>query len=170
MNTDQITAFFKNHEVIGCILLGILGNLITHWLISGLPPQYKNWRSKFSEKWRTLSEKKRLEREKRIAALLNNPQEQQIILSLAEAKRHAGKVGILVSLLMLIFALFAVNRLCYITDKTSWKEIVFTAIMLVIALVLTAICFHFTGNDFEEASTMVDDVKDARRRKGLRVD
>ena len=168
---EFLLSLVSTQPIFGSIVISVLGSCIWHLLQSVLPPKIRNWRTRFSEKWRTRTKAHRQERENRNVPLINNLSEQQILLSLALAKRYSGMTG---GFAMLIVATLAVTSLNYLLTSIGNHKPILTITIAALLLLLfggmTVIAFHFCTTDFENASTMVDDVTEARKRQNLRVD
>lgn len=156
--------------LVGTVIAGILVNILSHWLISKFPPKFKNVISTLSAKWRTRTKEMRQERENRIAPLVNNPQEQQFLISLATTKKLSGIINGLVCLFVSLLALAALQFLLNAIDnhKTTW-DVAKAAISMVFMAVTALATFQFAVTEFEEANNMVQDVAEARKRQKLRT-
>src|ERR1700723_3688115 len=145
--------------LVGTIIAGILINIVSHWLISRFPQNFKNFVSNLSTKWRTRTKEMRQARENRIAPLIGNLQEQQLLISLATTKRLSGFINILplffVALLTLVGVLSLLNSIE--NHKTAWEVVKFSVEVL-FGAAMTLVIFQVVVTEFEEAGSMVQDV------------
>jgi len=156
--------------LIGTIVAGILVNVISHWLISRFPQKFKNWTSSLSTKWQTRTRELREAKEKRIASLIDNPQEQQFLVSMATCKRIGGLMDFGIFLFVGLFAFGALYVLANDMDShRPLKETITCSFWVLISGILTLVTFQSAVNQFEEAANMVQDVTEARKRKKLRI-
>lgn len=169
---EKLSAYIQSQDFwVGGLFVGILGNILAHWLVARFPTKYRALMSAISEKWKTRTTKLRQERESRIAPLVGNFQEQQVLLSLATAKRHTGTIGGLATFVAAVLTLVALTGLFVAIDnhKSVW-QIITNSVYFAFFLGITGLGFHFSGEDFHNAQTMVDDVIQARKRQNLRVE
>ena len=156
--------------LIGTIVAGILVNVISHWLISRFPEKFKNWTTTLSTKWQTRTRELREAKEKRITSLMDNPQEQQFLVSMATCKRIGGLMDFGIFLFVGLFAFGSLYVLSSDIDShRPLKETITCSIWLLIFGTLTIMTFQSAVTQFEEAANMVQDVTVARKRKKLRV-
>ena len=121
MNT--IIDYIKSPQFWFCtVIVSILTNLFTHWLTQKFP----NLLSKLSVKWATRTSKLKEERNKRIATLANNPQQQIYCTTVAIYLRNrANMYFILVTIAFCFIVLefvvqgIFINAAILIHDKTN---------------------------------------------------
>lgn len=148
--------------LVGTIIAGVFVNIISHFL----NPKISTWLAIFSKKWKERTEEAKAAREKRITHLINNPQEQQIQISLAIEM----KISALMNLAVASFFLFgAIIYYASLSAAFHAKHSSFDMIKLAFAFILTAVvCFVFllrSFNRFNESADILDDIKECKKRQ-----
>lgn len=122
---DFFSTFVNIEWLVSVVFVGLLLNIISHFLEKKLDDQLSN----ISTKWKTRSDKQKAKREEEIETIVNDPEEKSFYILRQNIKRQQS----------LIFLMFSIGFLV-ITNVIKINEYFSSIFEAIIILVLSVLC------------------------------